>query len=125
MLRGERLSVLAFFSAIRLTASAAELFSRNALDGFRLDRTHIAGPKRKAEALYIGGLGAKGTRAKGWLVQHLRARIAQFFEEGGVVVFARPVTEDGLRIAKGMGFVPAVSGSETLGNVYRLDSPLD
>lgn len=122
---GKKSRRVGFFSLIKLTEPAVNLFSRNGLDGFRLDRTHIAGPRGKAIGLYIGGLGARGVRAKGWLVQHVRARIDQFFESGGRVVFARPVTEDGLRIAIGMGFGPAVAGQDTIGNIFKLDSPFD
>lgn len=114
-----------FFSIIRLTEAAVGLFNRNNLDGFRMDRTHIAGPRKKAAALYIGGLGASGFRARGWLVQHVRARIDEFFEDGGSVVFTRPVTEDGMRTAKGLGFVPVVAGRDQLGNIYKLESILN
>lgn len=118
---GERSKKIGFFSLIRLTDQAIGLLSTNSIDAFRFDRSHIAGPKKKSKALYVGGLGAHGLRGKGWLVQHMRGRISQFFSEGGEVVFTRPVTEDGLRIAKKLKFVPAVSGQDGLGNIYRLD----
>jgi hypothetical protein len=112
-----------FFSLLPLTAQAVALFERNSLDGLRLDRTHICGPRAKPAGLYIGGMGAAGFRARGWLVQHLRARIDHFFEDGGTVVFARPVTDDGLRIAQGIGFFPVVQDQQGLGNVYKLLTP--
>lgn len=111
-----------FFSLIRLTPAAIQLFSKNNLNSFQMDRTHIAGPRNVAPGLYIGGVGAIGFRAKGWVVQYLRARIDQFFESGGAVVFTRPVTEDGLRLAKNLGFIPTISEQVGIGNIYRLDA---
>lgn len=110
-----------FFSIIRLTADAVGLYEANNLSSFRMNRTHIAGPKARAHGLYIGGLGAKGIRAKGWIVQHLRSRIDVFFEGGGNVVFTRPVTEDGLRLAKKLGFEPVMVDRQGLGNIYKLN----
>lgn len=121
---GKKSSRLGFFSIIRLTEEAVELLLKNRLDGFRMDRTHIAGPRRRAPAIYVGGMGAKTFRARGWLVQHIRARIDEFFEDGGKVVFSRPVTNDGLRIATQLGFVPVMSNQSGLGNVYKLESNL-
>lgn len=108
-----------FFSIIRLTDDAIRLYETNNLSGFQLSRTHIAGPRARARALYIGGLGAKGVRAKGWIIQHLRSRIDVFFEDNGEVVYTRPVTEDGLRLATKLGFAP-VSDRSGLGNIYKL-----
>lgn len=121
---GKKIERVGFFSIIRLTEEAVRLFSKNALDGFRLNRTHIAGPRSKAPALYIGGLGAKGFRAKGWLVQHVRTRLDEFFEDGGKIVFTRPVTDDGMKAAIRLGFVPVISNRSALGDIYKLESPL-
>ncbi|WP_157476013.1 hypothetical protein [Lysobacter sp. Root690] len=121
-LRGENTSRrVGFFSIISLTEGAVSLLVGNNINGLRLDRSHIAGPRRKVAGLYIGGMGARGFRARGWLVQHIQARISQFFDEGGPVVFTRPVTQDGLRLAEKLGFVPVVQSEPGVGAVYRLD----
>ncbi|WP_148649616.1 hypothetical protein [Lysobacter antibioticus] len=122
-LLGERSSKrIGFFSIIKLNDDAVRLLSSNSIDGLRFDRSHICGPRKKAKGLYVGGMGARGVRAKGWLVQHVRARISQFFDDGGSVVFTRPVTDDGLRLAKKLGFLPVVPSQDGMGNIYRLES---
>ena len=112
-----------FFSLLRLTAAALPLCEANNLNSFQMNRTHIAGPRKSAPGLYVGGLGADGFRARGWLVQYLRSRIDQFFEQGGRVVYTRPVTDEGLRLANSLGFVPAVSAQQGLKNIYKLNRP--
>lgn len=119
----KRTERVGFFSLIRLTAAAIPLYEGNNLSSFQMDRTHIAGPKLKAKGLYVGGVGALGFRAKGWVVQYLRSRIDQFFEDGGEVVFTRPVTEDGKRLAVSLGFQPVDRNRHSLGNIYKLGSP--
>lgn len=117
----KRIERVGFFSLIRLTQAAVQLYEHNNLNSFQLDRTHIAGPRNAAPALYVGGLGARGFRARGWIVQYLRSRIDSFFEQGGKVVFTRPVTDDGLRLAEKLGFRPVDPARRSLGSIYKLE----
>ena len=121
---GRRRKPVGFFSVFPVTKEASEALGRNQLKGTELGPQYIVSEGKKPSALYIGGIGAKGLRAKqqtfGALLGHLST-----LERKTPLIFTRPITEIGRTRALEYGFRPVVAGSDELGEmVYCRNSKL-
>lgn len=110
-----------FFSIIPLTAKAVQLLNADRLDAFHFTQEHISPPKQKPAGYYIGSIAAKGFKAKAEILGYVRGQVEGELRRATGVVFTRPVTRDGLRLAKNYGFQPVSEnvGSNELGRIYQ------
>lgn len=119
--RRRSIKTLGFFTIIPLTDKAVRLVDEERLDALHFTSEHIAGVKDKGAALYIGSIAARGFRAKGEILGYVRGRVEEEVEQGSGVVYTRPISKDGLRLAKKYGFQPVsdhVDANE-LGRIYK------
>ena len=105
-----------------MTNEARKLLEKEKLDGLRMTPEHLTKSKSSHACLYIGAVGAIGTRAKKHILIFLSGLIDNEFENGTEVIFTRPTTKDGLRTAKKFGFVPVKddAGDNELNRLYRI-----
>jgi hypothetical protein len=96
--------VVGFYSLFPVSREARDLLSRNILKGTALEPAHILPKGRKPAALYIGAIGAKGRRGREATLQFLMGQLASEVERRCSLVFTRPMTPDGLRLARKYGF---------------------
>jgi len=100
-----------------LTKAAASLVAADNLKGTDLRAGHIAKSFGQPAAVYIGGLVADGIFAKAELLARVGERL-NHFQEKGIPVYTRPVTDDGFRVVQKYDFQPAVVGRTGLKHVY-------
>jgi len=94
------------FTIIPVNESARQLLEGDELSAVTFSPTHIAEPSEKAAALYISGVVGSSFRSKGFVLSFLRDRLKTEQERGNSLVYTRPMTDDGLRLAKAHGFSP-------------------
>ena len=112
---------LGFFTILPLTEKAVRLVDDERLDALHFTAEHIATPKHKQAAFYIGSIAAKGFRAKAEILGYVRGRVEEESKDGSGIVFTRPISKDGLRLAKKYGFQPVGDnvGANELGRIYK------
>jgi hypothetical protein len=113
--------VVGFFTIVPLTDKAMRLVEEERLDGLHFTSEHIAGPKQKPAALYLGSVAAKGFQARAEILAYVRGRIEDEVERGSGIVYTRPISRDGLRLATKYSFLPVAenSASNELGRIYK------
>lgn len=101
-----------YFCVLPLSAMAANRLETGEYTAATLPPECILGPDDTAGYLYIGGIAAKSPRAK----REAIARLSDYLQTypDGTVVYARPVTEDGLQFIKTRAFVRVDHGVELL-----------
>ena len=117
--------VIGFCTVVPVNAEASELLEKNELNGLKFNKDHICSPSKKPKSVYVGSIGAKGAGAKGGVLNYVLGKLDDCADHGIKRVFTRPVTRDGLRIARKYGFEPvdpSVSPDE-LRELYALDLP--
>jgi hypothetical protein len=109
------------FSLLPLTREASELLAKEALDGLSLTPLHICKPNRKPAALYLGSIAAKGFRNKADIILYVKGRLSDEVDRGVRVIYTRPISKDGLRLAHRHRFMPVADGvaDDQLGRIYR------
>ena len=112
------------FSAAPVNKAARNLLEKEELHGLKFSDKHIIKEKRPYTCLYIGAVGAIGIRARRHLMDYLKEFIHVEFQKGVDVVFTRPTTKDGLRVAKAFGFTPVLDdvAPDELDRLYCLKS---
>lgn len=95
-----------FYSILPMTGEARSLLEVEQIRGIDFDSNHIEPISGSCECIYLGAIGAHGTRAKAHAVGSLKEKIHLLFESETQIIFTRPTTKDGLRSAKNFGFVP-------------------
>jgi hypothetical protein len=116
--------IVGFFSIFPVTREACEALARNQLKGTELGPQYIVSEGRKPSAIYIGGIGAKGFRAKQQTFGALVGQVA-ILERKTPLIFTRPTTETGRTRALEYGFHPVFAGNESLGDmIYCRNSEL-
>jgi hypothetical protein len=115
------LKVIGFFSLVPLNENAVVLLEEERLDGLRFNSEHICSPKQRPAGLYIGSIAVHGWRARGEILGYVRSRIDEAAESGIHLVYTRPITHDGLRLAKRHDFVPVADdcGDDELKRIYK------
>jgi hypothetical protein len=99
-----------FFSVFPVTKEASEQLWCNQLKGTEIGPQHIVSAGRKASAIYMGGVGADGLRAKQQTFGALVGQVA-VLEQNTPLIFTRPINEVGRARARGYGFRPVLSDS--------------
>lgn len=108
-----------FFSIFPVTKEASEALALNQLKGTELGPQYIVSEGRKPSAIYIGGVGARGYRAKQQTLGALVGQVA-ILERKTPLIFTRPITEMGRTRALEYGFRPVLgnsAGDEELGDM--------
>lgn len=100
-----KIEMVGFFSVFPVTKQASELLFKNQLKGTELGPQHIVSRGRTPAATYIGAVGAKGFRAKERTLGALMGYVTSPARKT-LLLFTRPVTKDGLRLAWQQGFEP-------------------
>lgn len=113
---GRRRKPVGFFSIFPVTKDACEALGRNQLKGTELGPQYIVSEGRRPAAIYIGGIGAKGLRAKQQTFGALLGQLTTL-ERNTPLIFTRPITEIGRKRALEYGFRPVVVGSDELGEM--------
>jgi len=119
--KGKKTSKLVgFFDLIPVTKNAASLLDDEKLDGPRLTAQHIVKPRGRAAAVYVAGIGAKGFRARAWILGKLGERLERY-QDKGLSIYTRPATKRGLQLAERNGFTPVKSntGKDKLLSIYK------
>lgn len=110
------------FSALPMNKAARNLLEKEELHGLKFSDKHIIKENRPYTCLYIGAVGAIGPRAKRQILEFLKGFIHAEFKKGVEIIFTRPTTNDGLRVAKASGFIPVLDdvASNELDRLYCL-----
>lgn len=102
----KRSKIVGYYSIIPLTKSAATLVKKEELYGTDFTTEHIAKETETPAAYYIGGVAAKGWRAKGVAVNYLKGKALDLHDNVFMPFLTRPITRDGLRLAQKYDFFP-------------------
>lgn len=105
-----------------LTEIGVNKITAGEITGRDISIEYIASSRKECAAVYIGGIAAKGSKARAVLLAILRKEFASANRKWSGIFYARPITRDGLRIAKKNGFVaidPANHGK--IGAIYKLE----
>lgn len=94
------------FTIIPVREEARRLLERNELNAVTFSPRHIASPSEKPSALYISGVVGSTFRSRALVLSFLKNRLQQAHERGDLPLYTRPMTKDGLRIARAFGFTP-------------------
>ena len=111
-------SVVGFFTIVPVNDDGI----KGLLEGSEFQEVFIAASFRsnRAKGLYVGSIAARGVRARGEALGYLRGSLRQLTGSGLRMVFTRPITTDGLRLAHHHDFSPVNSEADEteLGLVY-------
>lgn len=109
-----------YYCMIPVTSAAAEDLEGELLDGTTLQPEHIEPVTDRAAAVYIGAIAARGFFARGSVLNHLRGRLTEL-DGRGIPIYARPVSEDGLRLLVKDQFKPVDSTArpDELDRMYK------
>lgn len=120
-----KLEAVGFCTIWPLTRDAANLVSNEELNGLQMNARHICNPKQKPYALYVGSIGAKGSKAKAHILGYLISLIDRNAKNGAGFAYTKPSTKDGLRLAKQYDFTPVKNdaSADELNRVYKLKLP--
>ena len=117
--RHTKVEIEGFCTIVPMTREAETLLANEQLNGLKMNRTHVAGPGRAHKVVYIGSVGGDCAKAKAAVLNYVLGLIDDCAARGVTHVYTRPVTQDGLRIAKKYGFHP-VKGDAAPDELRRL-----
>lgn len=113
--------IIGVFSVFPLTQAATKLFSQNQLKGSEILEQHITKRTENATAIYIGAVVGKGFRGRQQTLLALIGYITSLVEKKISIIFTRPITPDGRRLAKQYEFVSVIqSYSKETDTIYFL-----
>lgn len=98
------------FSLVPITEDAQRLLKQNQLKGTQFTTEYMAPVRKKPAGFYIGGIIARGTRARGQTMGALLARIALEAKRKSPHFYTRPISPDGMRLTMKYGFEPVIPG---------------
>lgn len=115
--------IVGFCTVVPVNRDAADLLSREELNGLRLNKTHVMKSGKKPFSIYVGSIGADGSKCRAEVLSYALGQLQVHASAGVSKVYTRPITKAGLRIAKKYGFHPVNSGvgPNDLGRLYVLD----
>jgi hypothetical protein len=123
--RGQRkkTTLVGFCTIVPMSLEAEALLAQEQLDGVRMNRAHILRPGRSPRIIYIGSIGGDGATAKAAVLNYVLGVIDDCASRGVNRVYTRPVTQDGLRVARKYGFRPVKNDvvADELRRLYFLD----
>lgn len=103
--------IVGFFCILPLTKKATRLLSSNSLRGSDLLPDHITSQVHKCASYYIAGVAAEDKGAKRFTLLSLVSFITAVVAAHPAKIYTRPITADGLRVARHFGFAPVVRES--------------
>ena len=103
---GTRQELAGFFSVFPMTDEARALLESNELLGAAFTAAHICEPSQIPAAYYIGAVGGVGRRGRHATLLQLMGYVTALQRRHTKLVFTRPMTEDGLRLARDYRFSP-------------------
>jgi hypothetical protein len=115
------------FTIIPVNEIARTLLEQDQLNATTFTTEHIVSSGEEIAAVYISGVVGSTQRAKGYVISHLLNRLRQIHKKGINLIYTRPMTIDGLRLAKYYGFNPVkadLSQAEHIHKRNMLDGPL-
>lgn len=123
---GTHQEIAGFFSIFPVTEEAKKLLERNELLGAAFAARHICDPREVPAAYYIGAIGGVGLRGRRATLFHLIGYMAALLKRHSKLVFTRPMTDDGLRVARDYRFRPVRSDAvDPKNTVYVRDFAID
>lgn len=116
--RTQPVGILAMFPVSRLGFRSLE---QNALTGSAIAAEHLHRPQDGyAIAYYLGAIVGIDRDSKAALLDALLSSIKELGKQGAESVFARPLTDDGLRLVSQLGFEASGDASLSVGAICRL-----
>lgn len=110
------------FTIIPVNEMARNLLEKDQLSANTFTTEHIASPSEKPAALYISGIVGSNFRAKGYALSLLISNLQMEKARGNHLLYTRPMTVDGLRLAKAKGFSPVnPTVSDQADCIYKID----
>lgn len=103
---GARQELVGFFSVIPITEEAQALLESNELMCAAFTADHICDRTERPAAYYIGALGGVGRRGRHATLLQLMGYVTALLRRHSKLVFTRPMTEVGFRLAKDYRFSP-------------------
>jgi hypothetical protein len=111
------------FKIIPLTRSGVAALDRELVTGATLSEEHVAEGPPDTVAYYVGDVVGTDSAARAAIMQRFRQLVSVEF--AAFSVYARPLTSDGLRVMRKLGFRRVSDGAEpTIPNICRLDPRL-
>lgn len=101
-------TLVGFFAVFPVTQQAKRLLSKNQLKGTEFTADHIVARGHQPAAIYIGAVAARGFKAKERTLMALMGYVISLAVRKKILVYTRPISKDGLRLAKQYGFEPVV-----------------
>lgn len=114
---------LGFCTIVPIAKEAEPLLAAEQLNGLRMNKSHVLAPRKTCRTIYIGSVGGVGNHARAAVLNYVLGLIDDCAERGVNRIYTRPVTQDGLRVAKKYGFRPVKDdvGPNELRRLYFLD----
>jgi len=111
------------FKALPLTADAVRALEAGQVTGSTFKPEHIANNKKETKAIYVGDVVATSQVGRGMVLAHLNAACTPAVK-GGLPIYARPLTRDGLRVMTKHGFVQVLDGVSRpeIGRICKLET---
>ena len=114
-----RKRLVGYFCIIPIASETERRLRNGQLVGANLDASDIVRPRRSAAALYLAAVVAKGRKARGAALGHLHHHVTSYWDRKVPVIYSRPVTKDGFRVAERYGFTPVDEEARTLGDLFE------
>jgi hypothetical protein len=99
-----RTELTGFFDILPLTISAATEIKSGRLRGSQIVIEHMESDQNLARTFYLGAIVGTNLHARASMVSALDRRMKELTERGALEFLTRPITRDGLRLAKKKGF---------------------
>lgn len=100
--------MIGYFAIIPLTDTAAAEVGAERLVGTEFKTSDVTSAMQLSQCFYIGGVAARRSRLQ--VVRYLRSEVIAALEQGPSTIYARPVTQAGLRLAANHGLKPVAPG---------------
>ena len=99
------------FKIVPVTKSGVQELDAETVSGSTFRPSHVAARRRDVAAYYVGDVAATDRAARAAVVAYLRSVLGAD-EFAGYALYARPLTPDGQRLMRTLGFVRVADGRE-------------
>lgn len=113
--------VAGYFNLMPLKKKAARLVGEGKLYGSKIASDDMVTVNTKPSAIYVGGISADSPAAKAHALMAVMGRLGKQMKRG-VEIYTRPVSKDGLRLARKYGFEPVqeANGLDAMKVVHKM-----
>ena len=117
-----RKELVGSFKLLPLTAKGVRAIDLGQATGSTFRTEHISGVRSRPAGYYVGDVVATTRFARGVVMAQLNAAVSPAVR-GAVIVYARPLTKDGLRVMTNHGFVQVSDGRSApqIGRACKLE----